>query len=148
MLWKKTDSDTAELMPTTLAVSGGRVFFHSTEEVICLEAHSGKPKWRAARPVSRNRPAWSAPTLVIYQDVVLSADRAARPPDFFKTDDPVAAIEGRTSGALMVISATDGRPLAECPLERPPVFDGMAAAGGRVYLALTDGNVLCFGPAK
>jgi hypothetical protein len=28
-------------------------------------------------------------------------------------------------------------------LSSPPVFDGMAAAGGRLYLSLMDGSILC-----
>jgi len=76
-LWKKTDSDTAEIMPTTLAVSSSCVFFQNTKDVICLDAKSGHELWRTARPVSVNRWAWSTPTLVVYGDVVLSADRDA-----------------------------------------------------------------------
>ena len=76
-VWTKWASETSELMPTTLAVAGGRVFFQNTDEVVCLEEASGREIWRAARPVSRNRPGWSTPTLVVYDEVVLSADRAA-----------------------------------------------------------------------
>ncbi len=39
----------------------------------------------------------------------------------------------------------DGKPLAEYSLKRPPVFDGMAAADGRLYFANTDGTVVCYG---
>ena len=82
LLWKTSGTDTAELMPTTLAAAGGRVFFQNTGEIVCLDAKSGREQWRAARPVSRNRPSWSAPTLVVHNDVVLSADRAvSTPPD-------------------------------------------------------------------
>jgi len=77
LLWKKADADTADLMPTTLAVSHGRLFFQSTDKVICLAAATGKEIWRADRPTSRVRPAWSAPTLVVCSGVVLSGDRAA-----------------------------------------------------------------------
>jgi len=76
LVWRKSDADTAELMPTTLAASSDRVFFQSTKEVICLDAGSGRELWRQARPVSLSRPAWSAPTLVVHDDVLLSADRA------------------------------------------------------------------------
>lgn len=46
---------------------------------------------------------------------------------------------------LLAISATDGTELARCPLDAPPVFDGLAAAGGRLYLSLVNGQVACFG---
>jgi hypothetical protein len=29
-----------------------------------------------------------------------------------------------------------------------PVFDGLSAANGRLYIATVDGNVLCFGGTK
>ena len=35
--------------------------------------------------------------------------------------------------------------LAEYRLDAPPVFDGLAAAGGQLYLATMDGKVACFG---
>jgi len=40
----------------------------------------------------------------------------------------------------------DGEKLAECRLDAPPVFDGMASAGGRLYLALQNGRVVCMAP--
>jgi len=55
-----------------------------------------------------------------------------------------AALEGRQGGLLQAISASDGRKLAEYHLESVPVWDGMAAAGGRLYLAMSDGKLLCF----
>jgi hypothetical protein len=47
---------------------------------------------------------------------------------------------------LLAVSATDGRPLAAYELGAMPVFDGLAAAGGRLYLSTVDGQVLCLGP--
>ena len=76
LLWKKADADTAELMPTTLSAANGRAFFQSPQHVICLDTKTGEELWRAARPVALLRPSWSAPTLVVVDDVVLSADRA------------------------------------------------------------------------
>lgn len=77
LLWKKDDADTTELLPTTLAASGEKVFFENQNEVLCLDARTGRVAWRASRPVSRSRPSWSAPTLVVHKGVVLSADRDA-----------------------------------------------------------------------
>ncbi|MEA3225634.1 MAG: hypothetical protein U9Q07_06750, partial [Planctomycetota bacterium] len=44
---------------------------------------------------------------------------------------------------LEVISTADGKTLRQHPLEAEPVFDGMAAAYGRLYLAMKDGKILC-----
>jgi len=54
------------------------------------------------------------------------------------------ALEGRKGALLWAVSAADGSKLAEYKLEMPPVWDGMAAANGRLYLATTGGKVLCF----
>jgi len=48
---------------------------------------------------------------------------------------------------LWVVSPEDGRQVAACDLAAPPVFDGMIAAGGRLYLAGLDGTVRCLGEA-
>ncbi len=47
---------------------------------------------------------------------------------------------------LTVISTADGQTLKEYPLEAEPVFDGMAAAYGRLYLSMKNGRVLCMAP--
>jgi len=44
---------------------------------------------------------------------------------------------------VMAFSASDGSELAQCPLDASPVFDGMAAAYGRLYISTEDGTVLC-----
>ena len=54
-----------------------------------------------------------------------------------------AALEGAKGAMLRVVSAADGSKLAESRLDSLPVFDGMAAAGGKLYIATTDGKVVC-----
>jgi len=49
------------------------------------------------------------------------------------------------SGRLLVLSTSDGRKLGEQKLPGPPVWDGVAAAYGRLYITLADGTVLCLG---
>jgi len=48
-------------------------------------------------------------------------------------------------GELWALSAAEGKKLTSLKLDAPPVFDGMAAAGGRLYLSTRDGRLLCFG---
>jgi hypothetical protein len=55
-----------------------------------------------------------------------------------------AALGGRKGGLLLVVSASDGKKLTEYKLESIPVWDGMAAANGRLYLATKNGKILCF----
>ena len=56
-----------------------------------------------------------------------------------------AALAGRRGALLWAVSAADGKRLAELKLDAMPVWDGMAAARGRLYLATTDGSVRCIG---
>ncbi|MFA6561286.1 MAG: PQQ-binding-like beta-propeller repeat protein [Verrucomicrobiia bacterium] len=85
----------------------------------------------------------------------------AGPPDlvneeraFKNQDDPAikaklveqaAALEGKRGALLWAFSAADGRKLAAWQLDSMPIFDGMAAANGRLFFASTDGKVVCLG---
>ncbi len=60
-----------------------------------------------------------------------------------KLDEQVAAMEGRRGSVLWAVGAADGSRLAEYNLTAPPVFDGMIAATGRLYLADQEGCVIC-----
>ena len=64
-------------------------------------------------------------------------------PEEIVPDDPLAALEGRRDARLCVLAAADGSTLAEYRLDAPPVWDGMAATAGRLYLATSDGKMLC-----
>lgn len=59
-----------------------------------------------------------------------------------------AAYRGEQGGRLLAISRNDGKPLSEYSLEAQPVFDGLAAANGQVFVALENGTVACYGTAK
>jgi hypothetical protein len=54
-----------------------------------------------------------------------------------------AALQGKSGGVLWVVSTTDGEKSAEYDLSSPPVFDGMAAAGERLYLTTVQGSLQC-----
>ena len=54
-----------------------------------------------------------------------------------------AAIEGTQGGTLWAIATSDGSQLARYPLDSPPIFDGLAAAQGRLYMSASDGHVVC-----
>ncbi len=66
-------------------------------------------------------------------------------PDQVDPKDPWATFEGRRGGLLRVLSKDKGEKLAEHRLDSPPVWNGMAVAGERLYLSLTDGSIICFG---
>ncbi len=141
VLWEKSGSDTVELMPLTLAVADGRVFFHNARDIICLEAKSGDELWRAARPISLNRLGWSTPTLVVQDDVVLSADRAVSAQDQNEPASPgkvqwIINSKGGDApvGELIAFSAKTGERLWSCPCRESynsPV--DVLVAGGLVW---------------
>ncbi len=61
-------------------------------------------------------------------------------------DDPHAAYDGRLGGSILVCAERDGQVLAEYPLDSPAVWDGMAAANGRLYIATVQGTLVCLAP--
>ncbi len=115
LLWEKKDAATSHLMPTTLAVHEEQVFFQNSEKIVCLNAKDGEMIWETPRPVDMKRPGWSTPTLVVYENVVLSADRAApgmveRDPDLVHKTSWVDA----PAGMLFAFSAETGEQLWSC----------------------------------
>jgi len=102
---------------------------------------SGRPKhtkrWTRQVPVRMVAMVLAEPTLLV-----------AGPPDVVDPDDPWAGLDGRAGGVVWLVSAADGEKLAEVALEAPPVFDGMAAANGSVYISTTDGKVLRLGKSR
>jgi len=56
-----------------------------------------------------------------------------------------AAWRGKKGGLLLAVEAATGRRLSETRLAHPPVWDGMAAAYGRLYIATMGGDLVCIG---
>jgi hypothetical protein len=79
--------------------------------------------------------------------MVLAGQRLflAGPPDVVPEDDPLAGLDGRLGGVLRVVHATDGKTVADYPLQARPVFDGLIAAQGRLLLSTQDGSLHCLG---
>ena len=95
----------------------------------------------------RSNPAkWTRRLPVRVRAMVLAGDTllTAGPPDEIPADDPLAALQGRRGAILTAISAKDGKTTAECKLAHPPVFDGMAAAGGALFVVLKNRQIVCF----
>jgi hypothetical protein len=61
------------------------------------------------------------------------------PPVQEQLAEQAAAFAGQRGGLMHAVSATDGRMLGRWTLDAPPVFDGMAAAAGRLYLTTESG---------
>jgi outer membrane protein assembly factor BamB len=55
------------------------------------------------------------------------------------------ALDGKSGGSLLAVNAAKGDISGEVKLDSPPVWDGMAIAHGRLYVASVDGKVTCYG---
>ena len=129
-------------------------------------AKSGKAARRGIEPAAEHpvAPLWTESLPLLARGMVLSGERlfVAGPPDVFEpaleeSKDPyqstsaealeeqAAALEGKRGGMLLGISAADGRQLVKYDLESPPAWDGLAAAGGCLFVSTVDGSVVCFG---
>ncbi len=119
-LWQQDNTETADLFAQTLAVGGGRAVFQNTRAIVCLDAKSGEQLWRTKRPAVLKRPAWSVPTVVLYDDLVISADRQG--PSEAVDDSKPQRVEWSVSfqggqsppGELVVYSAETGQALWGC----------------------------------
>ena len=78
-----------------------------------------QPRWKQKIPVA-------ARSMIQAEDVIALGGS----PDDVDSADPWKLIEGRGNGVLLLLSAIDGRILAEIPLASPPVLDGTASARG------------------
>ena len=46
-------------------------------------------------------------------------------------------------GVLLLLAADSGETTSRIDLDSPPIFDGIAAANGKLYVSCEDGSVLC-----
>jgi hypothetical protein len=64
-------------------------------------------------------------------------------PDAQKIEKWSEAIEGKGEGLLSLFSSANGEKIVLYKIESPPVWNGMAIAGGSIYMSLTNGSVIC-----
>jgi hypothetical protein len=89
---------------------------------------------------------WSHQVPLLVRSMVLTDDKLflAGPPEDALTS--MTMFSGKEGARFTIVATSDGRPLREYRLDTPPVYDGMAAARGKVFLSLEDGRLLCLGP--
>jgi hypothetical protein len=99
------------------------------------------------RNLNANSHKWNRKTLVQFRAIVLADNFlfGAGWKDSVKIFDQSHEknFDSEDNSVLMVMSTVDSETLKEYPLEAQPVFDGMAAAYGRLYLSLKNGTVVC-----
>jgi len=96
----------------------------------------------------RKKPApWNTTLPVRVRAMVLAGDVlfVAGPPDVAPPQDYWAAFDDKLGAELWAVSSKDGSKLGERKLRSAPVFDGLVAAGTRLYLATRSGELMCLG---
>jgi len=110
---------------------------------------SGKPKQRKGSWPKPPKDKWVRPISPRVRAMALAGKTllCAGTPDTIdpKARNPWAAYEGKLGGILLAVSTRDGATKTELKLDSAPVQDGLAVAGGLVYLTTSNGQVLCFG---
>jgi len=115
VLWQRTFTN---VMSSTLAASDGRAFLQTSRAVIGLDGRTGQELWRVERESPLGRPDWAAPTLVVRDGVVLSADRVVNwksSPATRKQSIGERLKRRWPPSRLIALDANDGRMLWECP---------------------------------
>ena len=118
----------------------------------CIPLKAATRGTRNKQAVGRRRrqgpkPLWEQRVRIRITAMVRTGDTifVAGSPDVIDPKDPHGAWQGRKGGILAAFAAGDGRKLAEYKMLAPPVWDGMAAAGGRLFISTSDGCVVCMG---
>jgi len=100
-----------------------------------------------AKNIGAKKESWSVRIPVRVRAMTQTADRllVAGPPDVVDPKDPLGAFEGRMGGLLYAVDSATGKKVSEWKLAAPPVLNGIAAANCRLFVATTDGRLVCFG---
>jgi hypothetical protein len=108
---------------------------------------SSDKRAKAKRGRAEPKALWQQHLDIRVTAMVRAADTifVAGAPDVVDAKDPHGAWEGRKGGVLAAFAASDGTRLGKYNLQAPPVWDGMAAAGGRLFISTGDGCIVCMG---
>jgi len=98
------------------------------------------------KTLGEENPKWNSYMPVRVKAMTLTGNRlfVAGPPDVIDKEDPLAAFEGRKGGIFPVVSCDSGKQIGSNKLDAPPVFNGMAAARNKLYIALQNSKLMCF----
>jgi hypothetical protein len=64
--------------------------------------------------------------------------------DKFDEKNPFALFEGNTPGLIWAVSPSDGKKLSSLSCKSQPVFNGMAATKGKMFVSQQNGSLSCF----
>ncbi len=117
----------------------------SREDRPAVPDTTGRKLGKGAKPAAAA--IWRHDHFPMYPWAMLCGDGklvVAGPPGEVDTDAPWSTFEGKGGGRLCVLDADSGEILSGLDLPAPPAWNGMAAAGGKLYLALRNGELRCY----
>ncbi len=127
---------------------GTRLFAQDNRQLPPVETAAGAKKPRNRSMTSTAGHKWSTGVPLQIRAMVLAGDTifAAGWVDSVEIHpEAAAAVKDAGKPLLWALSTDDGRRLAQIPLDERPAFDGLIAAGGRLYLTTQAGKVVCLG---
>jgi hypothetical protein len=126
-----------------------QMYLAGEKEVFFAAERTTEPTDMSAKAPPKKSLLWSTPGDIQARGMVLAGEGADKrlfvtgaKGDWVISQD---AYEGKLGSILRVMSVEDGKTISEQRLPSIPVFDGMSAAQGRLYISLTNGRILCLG---
>ncbi|NQT41028.1 MAG: PQQ-binding-like beta-propeller repeat protein, partial [Planctomycetes bacterium] len=95
-------------------------------------------------------PIWSTRIPIRVHGMLLAGTHLylAGAPDLPPEEGAYEAMIGKRGAVFRVVSTADGSTAAEFEMEEVPVFDGLIAAAGRLYMTTMNGTLICLGGEK
>jgi hypothetical protein len=108
-------------------------------------AQDGKKNKRRGRsgPQTKVRYHWTRPAELFARAMVLADTTLFVAGPRLDSQQLAESFAGEEGVVLRAVSTADGSILSELELESIPVFDGLAAAGGKLFLSTTNGKLTC-----
>jgi outer membrane protein assembly factor BamB len=109
-------------------------------------------QWNAKSPVFARAMAMAKDTIFVSGppdmiDEEYAFERMAQkdPAIYKELAEQDAALDGKKGGSILAVNTNNGDVSGDVELPSPPVWDGIAIARGRLYVASVDGKVTCYG---
>ncbi|MGH7136157.1 MAG: LamG domain-containing protein, partial [Pirellulales bacterium] len=153
---KKNDGNLCKL-PTGQGRIGTAVIFPKAAGAAAVAAGGAKqmgfdynwtkfvPTFARAMILAKDALVVSGPPDLVDEEYGLERLAAKDPAIHAQLQAQADALEGKKGGRFNVVSTKDGSSLADMDLDAMPVWDGISTAYGRIYMATTDGRVICLG---
>jgi len=113
-------------------------------DVMDIGAEKGRGFSRTELPI------WRKKIAIRVHGMVLAGERLylTGPPDLAPEAGAYEAMIGKRGSTFQVVATGDGNRLTEFTMKEAPVFDGLIAAGDRLYMATMEGTLICLGKQR